>query len=161
MNTHNRIILVGRAASGKDYIRKKLETRGFKYAISYTTRPPRKDEVNGVDYIFISDAEAVRMIEAGEFYEYVYFNGWTYGTSVEQFNTDEVFIMTPSGISHIKPEDRKHSFIIYFDISEESRRQRLLERDMPGDSVDRRIEADRLDFDNFVDYDMRITNNDF
>jgi guanylate kinase len=36
-----RIILCGRAASGKDYLRKLLQEDGFKYQISYTTRPPR------------------------------------------------------------------------------------------------------------------------
>jgi hypothetical protein len=32
---------------------------------------------------------------------------------------------------------------------------------MPGDSVKRRIEADELDFSDFTDYDLRITNSDF
>lgn len=71
---NKRIILVGRAASGKDFIRKKFETRGFRYAVSYTTRPPREGEIDGSDYIFITDEEAQRMISSGEFYEYVEFN---------------------------------------------------------------------------------------
>jgi hypothetical protein len=32
---------------------------------------------------------------------------------------------------------------------------------MPGDTLTRRIEADELDFTNFNDYDLRITNEDF
>ena len=32
---------------------------------------------------------------------------------------------------------------------------------MPGDSMDRRIRADEVDFNNFNDYDLRITNADF
>jgi guanylate kinase len=161
MRNHKRIILVGKAASGKDHLRKKFESRGFKYAVSYTTRPPREGEVDGKDYIFISDDEAKVLIESGFFYEYVIFNGWVYGTSVTQFHTDDLFIMTPAGISHIKPEDRASSFIIYTDIEMSTRMIRLANRNMPGDSMDRRIEADEVDFMEFNDYDLRITNEDF
>ena len=161
MRNHKRIILVGKAASGKDHLRKKFESRGFKYAVSYTTRPPREGEVDGKDYIFISDDEAKVLIESGFFYEYVIFNGWVYGTSVTQFHTDDLFIMTPAGISHIKPEDRLTSFIIYTDIEMSTRMIRLANRNMPGDSMDRRIEADEVDFMEFNDYDLRITNEDF
>lgn len=158
---HKRIILVGRAASGKDHIRKKLEERGFKYAVSYTTRPPREGEVDGKDYIFISKEVAQKMIQNDEFYEYVEFNGWLYGTSRLQFETDDVFIMTPTGLSHVDEVSRKQSFVIFIDIAEDVRRQRMIARDMPGDSVERRLAADRLDFENFSNYDIRITNHDF
>jgi guanylate kinase len=161
INNHKRIILVGKAASGKDHLRKKFESRGFKYAVSYTTRPPRVAEVDGKDYFFISDDTANKMVQDGLFYEYVYFNGWLYGTTVKQFFTDDLFIMTPAGISHIKPEDRLTSFIIYTDIEMSIRMTRLTNRDMPGDSMMRRIKADELDFAGFDDYDLRITNSDF
>ena len=158
---HKRIILVGRAASGKDYIRKKFEARGFRYAVSYTTRPPREGEIDGVDYIFISQEEAQEMIKNDDFYEYVEFNGWIYGTTCDQFDEDHVFIMTPSGLAHLDEDSRKKSFVIFIDIDEEVRRERMAIRNMPGDSVDRRIEADRKDFENFTNYDIRITNPDF
>ena len=84
-----------------------------------------------------------------------------YGTSVEQFYSDDLFIMTPAGISHIKPEDRANSFIIYTDIEMSIRMTRLANRNMPGDTMDRRIKADELDFAEFTNYDLRITNPDF
>ena len=158
---HKRIIIVGRAASGKDHIRKKFEAQGFRYAVSYTTRPPREGEVDGVDYIFISPAEAQEMIKNDDFYEYVEFNGWLYGTSIRQFDEDDVFIMTPTGLAHVDEDSRKKSFVIFIDIDEEIRRERMASRHMPGDSVDRRIEADRKDFENFTNYNIRITNPDF
>jgi guanylate kinase len=144
---HRRIVLVGKAASGKDHFRKKIESRGFKYAVSYTTRPQREGEVHGKDYYFISEDEAKVLIESGFFYEYVIFN--------------DLFIMTPKGIHEIKPEDRLESFVIYLDIPSNVRIKRLNKRHMPGDSVKRRIEADELDFSDFTDYDLRITNSDF
>lgn len=158
---HKRIILVGQGASGKDHMRKLLESRGFKYAVSYTTRPPRPGEVEGKDYFFISPEECQRMKDNGEFYEVIDFNGWSYGTSMKQFYEDDVFIMTPSGIAHIKPEDRKNCFIIAFNIDESIRRDRLEARVMPGHSVEARLEADRRDFENFTDFDIVITDPNF
>jgi len=156
---HRRIVLVGRAASGKDFLRERFIARGFKPSISITTRPPRPGEVDGKDYIFITLEQADDLIRADLFYEYVEFNGWLYGTTKQQFNEDDVFIMTPAGISKIKPEDRATCFIIYLDIDEETRRERLSKRNMPGDNLERRLAADDEDFKNFTDFDMRVTNN--
>lgn len=158
---HKRIILAGPGASGKDYMRKLLESRGFHYAVSYTTRPPRPGEVNGQDYFFITAEDCERMKRHDEFYEAIEFNGWTYGTSREQFDEDDVFIMTPSGIAHISPEERKNCFIMYFDIPEDIRRERLAKREMPGDTLERRLVADRELFADFTDYDMKITDPNF
>ena len=158
---HKRIILVGKAASGKDYIRKTFEAQGFKYAVSYTTRPPRPDEIAGQDYFFIKQPDAQDMIDKCEFYEWVVFNGWIYGTTKKQFYNDDIFIMTPAGLNQLSEDDRKTSTVIYLDIDEEVRKQRLLERKMPGDSVERRLEADREDFKNFKNYNIKITNQNF
>lgn len=161
---YRRIILCGPAASGKDYLRKKLESKNFKYAVSYTTRPSREGEAEGKDYFFISPETAQEMIQRGDFFEYVMFNGWLYGTTMKQWQqTDNefVYIMTPTGISHINESDRKDCFIIYVDIDIETRRTRLQNRNMPGDTLERRIEADEADFNGFKNYDIRITNPDF
>jgi guanylate kinase len=161
---NKRIIIVGCAGSGKDFLRKKLESRNFKYAISYTTRPPREGEVNGQDYFFITEEQARKMIDNYEFFEYVMFNGWLYGTTLKQWSQadgDDVFIMTPTGLSHVGEQDRKDCLVIYVDINKWVRKERLANRNMPGDSLERRIEADELDFENFTNYDIRITNPDF
>lgn len=157
----SRTILVGKAASGKDHLRKVYESRGYTYAVSYTTRPPRPGEIDGKDYIFISEDDFKAMIDRDEWYEWVSFNGWKYGTSKAQFYHDDLFIMTPTGTSHITEEDRKDSLIIFLDMPMDKRVERLNARVMPGDSVVRRILADELDFQDFTNYDIRITNDDF
>ena len=49
------IVIVGESASGKSTVEKILnEKYGMRKVVSYTTRPPRDTEVNGVDYNFIS-----------------------------------------------------------------------------------------------------------
>lgn len=161
---NKRIILVGKAGSGKDFMRKKLESRNFKYAVSYTTRPAREGEVHGRDYFFITEELAKKMIDNYEFFEYVMFNGWLYGTTLSQWSQadgDDVFIMTPTGLSHVGEEDRKDCLVIFVDIDINVRRERLMQRDMPGDSIERRIQADEDDFHSFTNFDIRITNPDF
>jgi len=161
---NKRIILCGPAASGKDYLRKKMESKNFKYAVLYTTRPARQGEINGKDYYFIDTTEASDMIERGSFYEYVTFNGWIYGITNKQWlqkGGEDLFIMTPLSIKNISEEDRSQCFIIYIDMHVDIRRNRLSNRQMPGDSLERRIQADEQDFENFKDYDVRITNQGF
>ncbi len=158
----NKIILVGKAAAGKDHMRKVLSGRGFKYGISYTTRPPREGEIDGRDYYFIDEDEFKNKIDSKFWYEWIEFNGWFYGTSIVQFKQScNLFIMTPKGISHIDPVDRKECTVIYIDIPLSVRKSRLESRNMPGDSIDRRIAADEEDFKNFTDYDVIINNHSF
>lgn len=71
----NKIILVGKAASGKDHMRKILQGRGFKYGVSYTTRPKREGEIDGEDYYFVSEQEFKSGIINELWYEWVEFNG--------------------------------------------------------------------------------------
>jgi len=156
-----RIILVGHAASGKDYARKILEERGCPYQISYTTRPMRNGEVHGKDYHFTPVYKFEDLIKIDFFYEYVIFNSWYYGTSNAQMKTvDCTFIMTPAGLAHMSEVDRKESLVVYFDIPEEIRKERLSGRS-DADTIDRRLEADRLDFKDFKNYDIILNDQNF
>lgn len=156
-----RIVLVGKAASGKDYARSILEDRGFPYQISYTTRPMRIGETHGKDYYFIPEYKFKDLISIDFFYEYVVFNSWYYGTSRAQMGVkSSIFIMTPSGIAHMTHDDRLESLIVYFDMPEDVRKERLSLRS-DADTVDRRLEADRLDFTGFLDYGVIINDSNF
>jgi len=155
-----RTIIVGKGGSGKDYLKEKFLSKGFTRSISFTTRPKRESEINGIDYYFVSEDIFKYKIKNNHFQEYDNFNGWYYGTSFETWNHCEVFIKTPRGVSKISKEDRKSCFIIYLDIKEEIIRNRISCR-KDKDSVERRILADREDFKNFTDFDLRITNHDF
>ena len=53
----------------------------LKISVSYTTRPPRPGEKDGVDYRFVDDATFLAMRERGEFLESAEVHGNRYGTS--------------------------------------------------------------------------------
>lgn len=157
---NKRIILVGHAASGKDYLAEKFVEAGFRKDISLTTRPMRDGEIPGVTYHFISDNDFTEALVKGKLYESVEFNGWKYGTTNDDWNNADVFIMTPSGIATITPEDRKECIVVYIEIPEEVRRQRMDLRS-DADTTERRVKADKKDFKGFIDYDYRINDPNF
>lgn len=150
-----RVILIGKAGSGKDYFRNFLADKE-KLDVSYTSRPPREGEVDGYTYNFVSEEYFLKKAARGFFYEHLNFAGKFYGTSQQNWDTKSVFIMTPSGVKFIKPEDLKTCIRVYFDIPQKFRVKRLQKRS-DWDSVDRRIKADEEDFKDFKDFDIRVT----
>jgi len=155
---NGKIVIVGRGGSGKDFLRKKFEDRGFNYCVSHTSRPIRNGEEEGKDYKFTDEKYFIDNFP--RFYEIDEFNGWKYGTLITDFYRSNLFIMTPRGVNNIRPEDRKKCLIIFIDPPKDVIRERLMSR-KDADSVDRRIEADDKDFFEFSNYDIRITNPDF
>lgn len=161
-----RIILVGPGGSGKDYARNLLEQCGFHYCPVYTTRPMRENEINGKDYFFIAEKYFKKIERHNKFYTcnkwLVENNYWYYGLSKDLFNDHkyDLFIMTPLDIKQLSEKDKNDSIIIYLNIDENIRRERLSKRN-DKDSVERRIISDRKDFENFDTYNIKIDNNDF
>jgi guanylate kinase len=150
-----RIILVGKAASGKDYFKDWYRDQGYTVDISYTTRPMRKGEEDGKTYFYVSDPVFLNLKNQGFFHEAVTFATKQYGTSENQWEKGGLFIKTPSGLSQISEEDRKQSYVIYFDMPEDIRKERLSKRS-DFDSVERRLKADEEDFKDFTDWDLRV-----
>ena len=56
------IVLVGESASGKSSIEKELIALGFNKIVTYTTRPMRKEDVDGETYHFITEEQFNDMI---------------------------------------------------------------------------------------------------
>lgn len=57
------IVLVGESASGKSSIERELVALGFNKIVTYTTRPMRKEDVDGETYHFITEEQFNDMIE--------------------------------------------------------------------------------------------------
>lgn len=66
------VVVSGPSGAGKDALidRMKEQDMPFHFVVTATTRPKRPDEVEGVDYIFVSMSEFAEMIERQELLEY-------------------------------------------------------------------------------------------
>lgn len=80
------IVVSGPSGVGKGTLLKKVladSDLNLVYSVSFTTRPRRPKESEGVDYHFISEEEFDERVENGDFLEYNRFIGHSYGTSKE------------------------------------------------------------------------------
>ena len=66
------VILSSPSGAGKTTITKKIQQKysSFKLSVSHTTRKPRSNEVDGVDYHFITKQNSKNLISQKKFYEY-------------------------------------------------------------------------------------------
>ena len=122
-------------------------------------------ERDGVNYKYINNAEFLSLQESNQIKAYQKFviNGedWYYGITKDNLEKNNLFIMTPFELEQLSSEERKNCFVVYLNIDEKVRRNRLIKRNDNSDSIDRRIEADRLDFENFKDYDLMLMDEEF
>ena len=79
------IILSSPSGGGKSSLCNMLLSArdNFVYSISYTTRPPRGSEVDGVHYHFIDEEEFKSHKNSGKFLEYAHVHDYLYGTTKE------------------------------------------------------------------------------
>ena len=86
------VILSSPSGVGKTTLTKKIQQKyhNFKISVSHTTRPPRTNEVDGVDYNFVSKEKFQELINQKEFYEYAKIFGNYYGTLKK--NVDEAIL---------------------------------------------------------------------
>jgi hypothetical protein len=62
-----KLIILGRSGSGKDFLLRKLTEKGLKPCLKWTTRPPRKFEQQGVNYNFVDESTFIQSISNGDF----------------------------------------------------------------------------------------------
>lgn len=153
-----KIIIVGPGGSGKDFLRKKMVNKGFEYGVSFTSRPPREGESEGIDYYF--RGEDFFELNSDVFLEVQEFNGWKYGISKGEFSIKNLFILSPAVLRSLPKDLRDVSFVIYLNPPGDIRKKRLSERN-DADDVERRFLSDERDFSGFSDYDIMISNEDF
>ena len=82
------LILSSPSGAGKTTLTKKIQQKNqnFKISVSHTTRTPRLNEVEGIDYFFINHEEFKKKITNNEFYEYAKIFDNFYGTSRDSVN---------------------------------------------------------------------------
>lgn len=159
-----KLIIIGQTGSGKDFLRRKL-TEKLRYSPKFTTRPKRKHEIDGVDYDFITDSQFNNLEETDNIKVQQSFDiagsTWKYGITKDNFDRNQLFIMTPYEFSQLNDKDLPNCFVVYIDIDIEVRRSRLIKRNDNNDSIERRLTADAEDFKDFNYYDLKITDPEF
>lgn len=158
-------VIVGKAASGKNYCQDLFIDNGYKQLKQYTTRPKRLNEKSD-EYHFVSNDVIKKMNLESKFVSLKKFNGWYYGFTLEDFEKCDVAILSPGNINDLNiwfPQSLQFVTIIYLDIPSDIRKERLNSRYTNGhedDSVERRMVADENDFKNFKCFDIKFSNND-
>lgn len=154
------IILLGKSASGKDtVVRKLIEQHDYKRIITWTTRPMRPGEKEDVTYHYTTEEDFKKKINEGFFVEWKKYETvkgtWYYGTALDDImkarNDDySVIILTKDGL------EKLNSFCshlvginllsVYLDVDTKTVKQRLLKRGDDKKETARRIKYDKKDF---------------
>lgn len=153
------IVLIGASASGKSTLQNMLINHNprFKKIVTYTTRPKREGEKDGIDYHYVSVEKFNELVKDGFFAEYNSYREWFYGTpkhELENEDEDHIIVLTPAGYRELKKQNIK-ALSVYIDVD---RRSRLINNLKRGDNIEeayRRNLSDVGSFDgvcNEVDY---------
>lgn len=142
------IILVGASASGKSVVVKKMtELYGIEKVVTYTTRPMRTGEANGIDYHFISKEDFISKKEKDFFLETAFYNNNYYGTAFEDITSNKALIVEPSGANVYYDKLKENVFIVYLKASPEIRKKRMIERGDSLEVIEKRMKGDIDYFD--------------
>ena len=161
------IVLMGRMASGKTTVAKRLEEFGYSRIPQATTRPKREDEVDRKDYIFLSTEEYEERERLGLFAESnefkTVFGPWKYGSFAVDYALDlnRCIVLNNFAVMQlILGGFRDKIFIVWLDPPEEVIMRRAFDRGDNVAEVARRCAAESLEYQkveaNHI-YDLRIT----
>ncbi len=138
----------------------------IRYSISYTTRAPRGNEVNGREYFFIDKDTFKQMIDNNDFLEWAEVHGNYYGTSKQQINNAlnkgiDIFLdIDPKGAMQLKEKlDHIAIFIFIAVPSLAELKSRLENRDTDkAENIALRLENAKKEVEYFRKYDYLIIN---
>ena len=161
------LILSSPSGVGKTTITKKLQQKyqNFKISISHTTRPPRSNEIDGVDYNFVSKEKFEEFISKDKFYEYAKIFENYYGTSKK--NVDEIskkndllFDIDWQGTKQLS-KFKKLNLVKLFLITDsklELKKRSLKRNQNTKSEVEKRLKSFDADIKHWHDYDYILIN---
>jgi len=162
------VILSSPSGAGKTTISKKIQQKyqNFKISVSHTTRKPRSNEVEGIDYYFINENDFKNKIKNNEFYEYAKIFGNYYGTSKESVlnllknKNDVLFDIDWQGTQQLsKFKELNLLKIFILPPSKEELKTRLIQRNQDKPNVvEERLKAYDSDSAHKEDYDFVVIN---
>ena len=161
------VILSSPSGAGKTTITKKIQQKyqSFKISVSHTTRKPRPNEIDGVDYYFVSEDKFKNLISNKKFYEYAKIFDNYYGTLKETVDqsikkNDIIFDIDWQGTQQLsKFKNLKLIKIYLIPPSKEELKKRLIKRNQDSaQEVERRYKAYDKDIEHWEDYDFVLIN---
>ena len=165
-NKNIMVILSSPSGVGKTTLTKKIQQKyhSFKVSVSHTTRSPRSNEINGVDYYFISIKEFNDLIKKDSFYEYAKIFENYYGTSKKEvdklkISNDLIFDIDWQGTKQIIKFKNLKFIKIFLIIDKEELHKRLIKRNQNTKTdIDKRFNAFDEDSKHWKDYDYVLIN---
>lgn len=164
------IILSSPSGAGKTTLVKKIsKEKNYKISVSHTTRTPRTNELNGIDYNFISKNEFQKLISENAFLEYANVFKNLYGSTKDQVfkNLKEghnvLFDIDWQGAKQIKNQILKFELVSFFILppSREILLQRLISRGENKDEIIKmRMKQFETDILHWEEYDFVVVNED-
>ena len=164
------LVVSSPSGAGKTTLVRRLmrEYPELRFSVSYTTRPPRDGEVDGVDYHFVDDARFDAMVEAGQFAEWALVHGRRYGTAQQtivdniEAGRDVVFDIDYQGGTTLKGKfenDAVMVFVLPPSMRELERRLRSRGSDAE-EMVVRRLAKAREELGHYDAYDYLVINDE-
>ena len=161
------IVISGPSGVGKDSVLQRMKQRGlpFHFVVTTTTRPPRQEEKEGVDYIFVSREEFAELIEKEELLEYAIVYGDYKGIPKEQVRRAlasskdvlmRVDVQGAATVHKISPE----AILIFLTTSSEEELVKRLEtrRTEEVEDLKLRIATARQEFKRINEFDYVVVN---
>ena len=168
-NKNIMVVLSSPSGAGKTTITKKIQQKlsSFKISVSHTTRKPRPNEVNGVDYYFVNSEKFKSLINENKLYEYAKIFDNYYGTSKDIVNNliksnDIIFDIDWQGNKQLSKYKNLNLVKIFITTKDkEELKRRLMKRNQDSDEeVKKRLKSYEEDIKHWDDYDYIVINDD-
>ena len=161
------VILSSPSGVGKTTLTKKIQQKyqTFKISVSHTTRKPRSNEVDGVDYHFVTKKKFEELIRENKFYEYAKIFENYYGTLKENVDSailknDLIFDIDWQGTKQLSKFKYLNLVKVYLitDNKDELRKRLIKRNQNTKEEVEKRFNSFDEDIKHWSDYDYILVN---